>query len=584
MAQSVVERFSSEGNVNLASGPPIEDGFYYDFELPRPISDEDLAWIEERMRAIIQGQHKFSMQAISYEEAKDRFKNQPFKMEIIEGLKTGGVDENGNARKEGKSIPITIYQHDSFVDLCRGPHVQNSNEIDAQAVKLLSVAGAYWRGDEGRPMLQRIYATAWLSKVELEQYLARRAEAEKRDHRKIGQQLELFHFDPSAPGMPYWLPNGMKVLNELLSFWRREHEREGYQEISSPLINEKRLWQISGHWDHYKENMFLIPVDENITYGVKPMNCPNAMVVFNLKPRSYKELPLRLSDCDFLHRRERSGTLHGLLRVQKLQQDDAHIFLAEDMIEDEYARIIAIADRFYGVFGLKYSLRLGTRPSEYIGDIETWNRAETALRRILARHAGKEGYSVAEGDGAFYGPKIDIVMEDALGRSWQMGTIQLDFQLPRRFDCKYIDADGKQCTPVVVHRVIYGALERFIGILLEHTAGALPAWLSPIQVCIIPIADKHSEYAQKVSENLLNARLRVRIDQSKHRMEAKIRTAQLSKIPYMLIVGDREMKENAVSLRLRNESDKGMMKLEEFVNFALQEVVEKTKSIKHTFE
>jgi threonyl-tRNA synthetase len=443
--------------------------------------------------------------------------------------------------------------------------VTDTTEIAPEGIKVLNVAGAYWRGDEHRPMLQRIYGTAWESAKELEHYLWLRAEAERRDHRRLGKELELFHFDPTAPGMPYWLPRGFKVLLELLTFWRAEHEKRGYQEISSPLVNEKRLWEKSGHWDHYQENMFVIPVDEHRTYAVKPMNCPNAMVVFRLKKRSHRDLPYRLSDCDILHRNERSGTLMGLLRVQKFQQDDAHIFVSEDMIEDEYERVLDICKLFYEIFDLKYKLRLGTRPAKFIGDVETWDAAEAALKRILDKHTGPGGYEIEDGDGAFYGPKIDILMEDALGRSWQTGTIQLDFQLPRRFDCTYTDKDGKEKTPVVIHRVIYGSLERFMGVLIEHTAGAFPVWIAPVQAMLIPITDKQIPFAQEVQAQLREAGVRAELDDSSERMNNKIRTAQLQKIPYMLVIGNREVEQKAVSVRLRSEENLGAMPVEAFL-------------------
>jgi len=547
MAEAVQEIFPE---AKFAIGPAIEDGFYYDFELPRSLTAEDLPEIEQRMARIITGKYPFIRERWPREKALEYFRNkgQVYKVELIENL----PDEE-----------VGIYQQHNFLDLCRGPHVENTGQIGP--FKLMKVAGAYWRGDEHRPMLQRLYGTAWFTQEELDAYLWRLEEAQKRDHRKLGKELELFHFDTSAPGMPYWLPKGFKMLLELIDFWRIEHEKRGYQEISAPLINDRKIWEISGHWEHYRESMFLIPIDENTTYGVKPMNCPNAMIIFNLKTRSYRDLPLRLSDSDILHRHERAGALHGLLRAQKFQQDDAHIFVMEDQIEEEYDRIFELTALFYSIFDLKYSFRLGTRPERYIGDVETWNKAEADLQRILDKHVGPGNYIVLERDGAFYGPKIDILMEDALGRSWQMGTIQLDFQLPRRFNCSYVDKDGVEKTPVVIHRVIYGSLERFIGILIEHTAGVFPVWIAPVQARIIPIADRHLTYAREIMEQLRGQGIRVELDDSGERMNAKIRGAQLQKIPYMLVVGDREVAERAVSVRLRTNEDLGAMPSADFV-------------------
>jgi len=570
MAQAVLEFFPE---AKYTIGPPIEDGFYYDFDLPRPLTPEDLEKIEKKLREIVKGHHKFVRQVINAEEAKQLFKDQPYKLELIDGLEHGNRDEYGNPLDQ--KTEISIYTHAGFIDLCRGPHVESTDNINPDAVKLLNIAGAYWRGDSSRPMLQRIYGTAWETPEDLKQYLWKREEAEKRDHRRLGKELELFHIDQTAPGMPYWLPKGLKVLNGLLEFWREEHEKRGYQEIASPLINEKRLYDISGHWEHYKDNMFIIPVDENITYCVKPMNCPNAMVVYNLKIHSYKDLPLRLSDCDILHRHERSGTLHGLLRVQHIQQDDAHIFVTEDQIEEEYDRILEIANLFYEIFGLKYMLRLGTRPEGYIGDIDSWNRAEAALKRILDKHAGPGKYIIQDGDGAFYGPKIDIMMEDALGRLWQMGTIQLDFQLPRRFSCTYVDKDGTEKTPIVIHRVIYGSLERFIGILIEHTAGAFPTWLAPVQVKIIPITDQQLPYCSELLSEFKSQGVRAELDSSEQRMNAKIRDAQLQKVPYMVIVGKREVEDQKVSVRIRTGEDRGAMPKSEFMAMLKEAIQEK---------
>ena len=573
MAEAVQEMFP---DARFAFGPAIEDGFYYDFDLPRSLTPADFPEIEQRMANIIAGKYPFVRDHWSRLKALEYFrdKGQIYKVEIIENLPD---QEQANVYQQQNDFPelcrvqesrnwpgeVTIYQQHSFLDLCRGPHVEHTGQIGP--FKLMRVAGAYWRGDEHRPMLQHLYGTAWFTQEELDQYLYHLEEAQKRDHRKLGKELELFHFDETAPGMPYWLPKGFKLLSELINFWRIEHEKRGYQEISTPLLNDKKLWEISGHWEHFREDMFHVPVDGNTTYGLKPMNCPNAMVVFNFKTRSYRELPLRLSDLGILHRHELAGTLHGLLRVQKFQQDDAHLFVTEDQLEQEYIGVLEIVDLFYSIFDLKYSFRLGTRPEGYIGDLETWNKAEAVLRNILDKHVGPGNYRVADGDGAFYGPKIDILMEDDLGRSWQMGTIQLDFQLPRRFNCSYIDKDGQAKTPVVIHRAIFGTFERFIGILVEHTAGAFPAWLAPVQARIITIADRHIPYAQEVMQRLRDLGIRVELDHSSERMNAKIREAQHQKIPYMLVVGDREQQSESVSVRLRTNEKLGVTPLETFI-------------------
>ena len=575
MAQAVRERFEQEGEVKLGIGPPIADGFYYDFLLPRTLHDDDLAWIEERMRQIIAEGHDFSVRELTLEEARRLFADQPFKLELIEGIVAGSVNDNGEPLPTSEAPALTAYRHDGFIDLCRGPHMDRTNDIDPAALKLLSVAGAYWRGDERRPMLQRVYGTVWETPAALRDFLWRREEAERRDHRRLGRELELFHLDPTAPGMPYWLPRGLKILNLLLDFWRADHERRGYQEISSPLINEKSLWETSGHWEHYKDNMFIIPIDEHTTYAAKPMNCPNAMVVYNLKTRSYRDLPLRLSDCDVLHRSERSGTLHGLLRVRHVQQDDAHIFVTPDQIRDEYERIFDICDLYYQIFELRYELRLGTRPDDFIGDVETWEKAEAALRSILDERAGPSRYLVEDGGGAFYGPKIDIVMHDALAREWQMGTIQLDFNLPRRFGCTYTDHDGEKKTPVVIHRVIYGSLERFIGILIEHTAGAFPLWIAPVQVKVIPVRPEHAAYAEDVASALRAEAFRVEVDHEDEPLSAKIRRAQTEKVPVMLVLGQREMDQRTVNPRLRTGVQLGAMPLEKLCELLHQEVASK---------
>jgi threonyl-tRNA synthetase len=565
MAQAVREHFGELGSVHLGVGPATAEGFYYDFELPRPATEADLAEIESRVKEIIREGVEFRRRELTADEARSLFRDEPFKLELIEGILSGSMDENAVSEDGARSDPaLSAYEHSTFIDLCKGPHVGSSRDIDPDAVKLLSVAGAYWRGDERRPMLQRIYGTAWENADDLKLYLWRIEEAQKRDHRRLGRELELFHLDPTAPGMPYWLPKGVKLLNTLLEFWREEHERRGYQEISSPLINEKSLWERSGHWDHYRDNMFVIPVSENVTYGLKPMNCPNAMVLYRLKSRSYRDLPLRLSDCDTLHRHERSGTLHGLLRVQKFMQDDAHIFLEPGQIKDEYERIFDICDRFYSIFQLDYRLRLGTRPDDFVGEVETWDRAERELREILERRVGEGNYLVEEGGGAFYGPKIDIMMYDALGRGWQMGTIQLDFQLPARFDCAYTDRDGSRKIPVVVHRVIYGSLERFIGILIEHTAGRFPLWISPVQVIAVPVTQDQLEYARSVAATLQQDGIRVQVVEEDASLSAKIRAAQAQKVPFVLVLGKREEERSVISYRLPSGKQVAGVELDEF--------------------
>lgn len=570
LAQAVVERFGPEGDVQIGIGPPTSDGFYYDFGLPRAITTEDLEWLESRMREVLSTELTFDREEIDESRARELFAGQIYKLEIIDAVVHGNLDELGNPVEH--QVPLSIYRHGDFVDLCAGPHVTSTKQVNEYAFKLLGTAGAYWRGSEKRPMLQRIYGTAWQTPEQLATFVEQRELAAQRDHRRLGRELELFFMEPTAPGMPYWLPNGLRVMNRLLEFWREVHDDAGYHEISTPIINERSLWRTSGHWDHYRDDMFLIPVDENRVYGVKPMNCPNAMVVFKSKTRSYRELPLRLSDCDVLHRNERSGTLHGLLRVQSFHQDDAHIFLEPHQLPDEFERLFALTDLFYGTFGLKHRLRLGTRPDSFVGDVETWDLAESTLRRILTDRVGTGGFVVAEGDGAFYGPKIDILMTDALGREWQMGTFQLDFQLPGRFGCQFTADDGSRKTPVVVHRVIYGSLERFIGILIEDTNGAFPPWLSPEQAWVVPARAEAADYAQKIAADLRARRMRVAVQDPGVKLGAHIQHAHQMRIPYVVVVGGRERDSDTVSVRLRGSRETVTMDREKFVS-ALTEVV-----------
>jgi threonyl-tRNA synthetase len=535
----------------MAMGPATDEGFYFDFE-PRDgfkVSEEDFPKIEAEMLKIISEDLPIVRQEVSLNQAKTMFAQNPYKMEWLESIQDRGE-------------VISIYKTgDEFVDLCAGPHVGSTSQI--KAAKLLSIAGAYWHGDEKNKMLTRIYGTAFESQESLDQYLKNIEEAKRRDHRKIGPQLGLFFLDDTAPGMPYWLPKGTVMINELLKFWRQEHIARGYFETITPLLNKNSLYITSGHWDHYKEHMFIADMKDDGLYCLKPMNCPNAMTIFSKTKHSYRELPLRLSDCDTLHRHEKSGELNGLLRVQKFAQDDAHIFVTEDQIAEEYSRIMDIAKLFYSIFDIKFKIRLGTRPNDYMGDAETWDKAEKALEQILIDN--KFEYFIGKGEGAFYGPKLDILMDDCLGRQWQTGTIQLDFQLPRNFNLKYTDKDGSEKTPVVIHRVIYGSLERFMGILIEQFAGAFPVWLSPVQAKIIPITDAQHEYAQKVFESLKGEGIRVEIDDRSEKMQSKIRDAQLEKIPYMLVIGGREAEAQAVAVRQRDGQDLGAIPLSDFI-------------------
>lgn len=544
--------------VKFGIGPAIENGFYYDLEFKSPISDDDLPKIEAKMKELIKQNIRFKKKNISKEEAKKLFKEEPYKLELIEEI-------------PGRMV--SIYESGSFLDLCAGPHIKSTKEISSDGFKLIKIAGAYWRGSEKNPMLTRIYGAAFDTKKELDKYFFILKEAEKRDHRKIGEKLELFLLHETAPGMPYWLPKGVILYNELIKFWREEHQKRGYQEIITPILNKQELYETSGHWEHYREEMFLSKTPENEIYGVKAMNCPNAIVVYQLKPRSYKELPLRFSDIDPIHRYERSGTLYGLLRVRAFRQDDAHIFAAEEQIKSEYENILDMVKKFYSTFNLEYSFRLGTRPEKFMGDIKSWDKAEKILKYIL-KTSGKK-YYILEGDGAFYGPKIDILMKDSLGRDWQMGTIQLDFQMPKRFGLTYTDAKGKKITPIIIHRVIYGALERFIGILIEHYTGALPLWLAPEQVWIIPVGARHEKYAKDIGEKFKIYDLRFKIKNENETVSKKIREGEIQKIPYLLVVGDEEIKKKSVRVRERGKGDIGIIKLTKFLDKIKMEIEKK---------
>lgn len=583
LASAMLEMFP---DANLGVGPVIENGFYYDFLLPRPLVPEDLKQLEKRMRELAKQKLAFERQEMSTEEARAYFKErgQTFKVELIGDIEKFGTTEmdeiesqaSGKAAEtKGKVENVSLYKTGNFLDLCRGGHVENTSEIKTDAFKLDKFSGAYWRGDQKNPQMQRVYGLAFLTKEELQAYLKMVEEAEKRDHKVLGQKLELFMFHQTSPGMPYWLPKGVVLYNELVSFWRKEHKKRGYQEIVSPLLNKKELYITSGHFDHYWENMFVANMGENEEYGVKAMNCPNAMLVFGSKLRSYKELPLRLSDTDHLHRYELAGTLNGLFRVREFRQDDAHIYITEEMIEEEYERVFEITQLFYGIFNMSFRYRLGTRPEGFLGDLETWNKAESSLKKILEK-SGKE-YFIEEGDGAFYGPKIDILMKDALGREWQTGTIQLDFQQPKRFGLEYIAEDGSRKTPVAIHRVIYGSLERFIGLLIEHYAGAFPLWIAPVQIAILPISENQAAYAGEIRDRLLaeNENLRIEVDARGESIGKKIREATMQKIPYQIILGQKEVDAGVLSVRTREGEDLGQMGMSEFMERLGQEIKER---------
>lgn len=542
LAKAVIELFGKE-NVQYAIGPQIENGLYYDFVLPRTLNNDDYKTIEDKMHEVIRRREPWTRKVVSKAEALEIFKDQKFKTELIEEL------------PEDETITL-YYTGDDYVDLCRGPHVENSQELMNVAFEVRSISGAYWRGDENRDQLQRIYVTAFPDKQQLKEYKKLLREAAERDHKKLGPQLELFMFDESAPGMPYWLPRGWKMFNALLNFWRGIHEEHGYQEISGPVLSNSRLWQTSGHWGHYKENMFIIPgvkEDESDYYACKPMNCPNAILVYKKHLRSYRDLPFRINQVDVIHRKEKSGELNGLFRVQMFRQDDAHILVAEEQIASEIKDIMSIATQIYGTFGLTYKAELSTRPDDYMGDIKVWDKAEKDLKDILDDVYGPGNYEVNEGDGAFYGPKIDLKMKDALGREWQMGTIQLDFQLPLNFDMKYAAQDGSVKQPVMIHRAIFGSMERFIGILIENYKGAFPFWLSPYQVAVVPIRPEHNDYAKKVVNALKNAGIRVEVDYADKNMNEKIKTYKTFKDPYIVVIGDQEASSDTVSITVRGQ-------------------------------
>ena len=564
MAEAVKEIYK---DVKLAIGPAIDNGFYYDFDIPQTILPEDLQKIEDKMKEIIKKDFDFTQSFMTKDEARKFFANEPYKLELIQGIQ----DEK-----------VSIYTSGDFVDLCAGPHVESSKELRSAAFKLMSIAGAYWRGDSKNKMLQRIYAVCFTSKEELKKYLFEIEEAKRRDHRKLGPELDLFFLDDTAPGMPYWLPHGLKLYNKLLAFWREEHEARGYQEFSGPQLNSRKLWETSGHWAHYKDNMFITGEEEN-PLALKPMNCPNSIMVYKHKVRSYRELPLRFCDCDRLHRKEISGTLHGLLRVQSFTQDDSHNYIRDTQIKSEINSILDIADRFYDIFGIKYHAVLSTRPEDFMGDINLWNKAESELKEIMTERFGKDGFELNEGDGAFYGPKIDLLMTDALGRKWQTGTIQLDFQLPRNFDLTFANEKGELEVPVMVHRVIYGSFERFIGILIEHFAGAFPFWLCPTEAGIVPVSESNFEYAKEVATVLKENGITPEIDLSQNGMGAKVNSFRKMKVPYTLILGEKEQNEKTVSIKIRGGKQVNDIPLQKFVEICKKQNKDRTLNLVEEF-
>jgi threonyl-tRNA synthetase len=563
MAQAVTEMFPA-GEAKVAIGPPIDDGFYYDFDLPRALTPEDLEKVEKRMREIIAGDFAFERQVLSAEEARKIFKDQQYKIELIEGLEEGGLDEYGEPITEKPEI--STYTHDTFVDLCRGPHVERTSDINPDAVKLLNVAGAYWRGDESRPMLQRIYGTAWMSADELEQYLWKLEEARKRDHRRLGRELDLFSTNEEVgAGLILWHPKGGMVRKLAEDFLRDEHERGGYEFVYTPHIGKANLWQTSGHLDWYEENMYAPLEIEGQQYYLKPMNCPFHVHIFKTRTRSYRDLPMRYAEWGTVYRYERSGVLHGLMRVRGFTQDDAHLFCRPDQMPEEIDRVLQFSLDMLRAFGFQdFQAYLSTRnPEKAAGSAEQWEAPTEALREALER--AKVPYQIDEGEATFYGPKIDLKLCDSLGREWQLTTIQFDFTLPERFDLAYVGEDGQEHRPYMIHRALVGSMERFMGVLIEHHAGAFPIWLSPLQAILIPIADRHVDYANETAEKLREAGYRVDVDSRSERMNAKIRDAQLLKIPYMLVVGDREAEAGAVSVRLRSEENLGAMPVEDLL-------------------
>ena len=575
MAASILEMFPE---AKFGVGPVIEDGFFYDVHLNRALTPDDLQDIEKRMREKVKQNLRFERLEMPLNSAIHLFgdMSQNFKVELLHDLRSRGttaVADLGDANLVGGNVnEVSVYKTGDFTDLCRGPHVNETREIDPDSFRLTRVSGAYWRGNQEREQMQRVYGVAFDTKQQLEEYFVRLEEAKKRDHRRLGRELGLFMFHPWAPGAAFWLPKGTTLYNTLGNYMREVLFAAGYVEVKTPLIFNKALWETSGHWSHYRQNMFQI-ASEGEQLAVKAMNCPGHYLLFASEVRSYRDLPIRFHEQTPLHRNEASGVLSGLTRVRQFSQDDAHCFVMPDQIGQEVERLLGILRRVYDDFGLPFELKLGTRPPEFLGEIETWNEAEAQLKETLDR-AGVP-YELNEGDGAFYGPKIDIFVTDAIGRKWQCATIQLDYMMPERFDLKYIGADNAEHRVVVIHRAIFGSFERFLAILIEHYAGAFPIWLAPVQAMLIPIADRHAVYCSQVKDRLTAAGLRAEIDMSVERMNAKIRNAQMQKIPYMLVVGDREQEQGAVAVRLRSGEDLKTKSVEEFIAIAKDAITTK---------
>ncbi len=565
MAQAVKRLYP---NTKLAIGPSIADGFYYDMEFETPLTSDDFGKIEAEMKKIVKEDLKIERFTKSREDAIAfmKEKGEPYKVELIEDLPEGAE--------------ISFYSQGEFVDLCAGPHLMSTKGV-GKAFKIMSLAGAYWRGDEHNKMLTRLYATAFGKKEELEAYITMMEEAKKRDHRKLGKELGLFMMHEAGPGFPFFLPKGMVLKNTLLDYWREIHKKAGYVEVSTPIILNRKLWETSGHWDHYKNNMYTTVIDDE-DYAIKPMNCPGGVLVYASEPRSYRDLPLRVGELGLVHRHEKSGQLHGLMRVRCFTQDDAHIFMTPDQIKDEIKGVVALINEVYSLFGFEYHVELSTRPEDSMGSDEDWEMATEGLRSALDEIGLP--YVVNEGDGAFYGPKIDFHLVDCIGRTWQCGTIQLDFQLPQRFELEYIGADGEKHRPIMIHRVVFGSIERFIGILIEHFAGAFPTWLAPVQVKVLPISEKYMDYAESVQKKQDEAGIRVELDTRSEKIGYKIREAQQAKIPYMLVVGQKEEEDGTVAVRSRAAGDEGAKSLDAFIADIQKEIETKENRVKEVSE